>query len=190
MSAANRRAQKAGKVDAGRDTSARKPLQLKRWIRHNVVKLMRAPGGPSIVALGFSIGIAIEMITLPTFGLAFFLMFPIVYLLRASMAGALVGFVVGKIIFIPIAFISGMIGGWILPDHLRVHIPFLPEFVNKFITINLKLIVGGSINGILLGILFYFPVKYGIAYFTELRRRKRKTKRSSETPPPRTVTEQ
>lgn len=190
MSAANRRVQKAGTVEAGRGKRARKPLHLKRWVRHNFIKLMRAPGGPSIVALGFSIGIAIEMITLPTFGLAFFLMFPIVYMLRASMAGALVGFVVGKIIFIPIAFISGMIGSWILPDHLRVHIPFLPHFVNKFITINLKLIVGGSINGILLGILFYFPVKYGIAYFTERRRKKRKTKRGGETPPSKSVTEQ
>lgn len=186
MSAANRRAQKSGSVQTGR---ARKPLQLKRWFRHKFIMLMRAPGGSSKVALGFSIGIAIEMITLPTFGLAFFLMFPIVYMLRASMAGALSGFVVGKIIFIPIAFISGMIGGWILPDHLRVHIPFLPHFVNKFIAINLKLIVGGSINGIILGLLFYFPVKYGIAFFTERRRKKRKSRRGGETPPSKTVSE-
>jgi uncharacterized protein len=179
MSSANRHPLKAGSAESGR---SRKSLHLKRWFRHKFVMLMRAPGGPSIVALGFSIGIAIEMITLPTFGLAFFLMFPLVYLLRASMAGALVGFVVGKIIFIPIAFISGMIGGLILPEHLRVHIPFLPHFVNKFITINLKLIVGGSINGIILGLLFYFPVKYGIAFFTERRRKKRKSKRSGETP--------
>ncbi|WP_127532332.1 DUF2062 domain-containing protein [Paenibacillus kobensis] len=155
-----------------------KLLRLKRWFKHKFIMLMRAPGGPSKVALGFSIGIAIEMITLPTFGLAFLLMFPLVYMMSASMAGALIGFVFGKIIFIPIAFLSGIVGGWILPDHLQVNISFLPHFINKFIGYNLKLIVGGLINGILLGILFYFPVKQGIAFFAERRKKKRKSKRN------------
>lgn len=152
--------------------------KLKRWFRHKFIMLMRAPGGATKVALGFSIGIAIEMITLPTFGLAFLLMFPLVYMMRASMAGALIGFIFGKIIFIPIAFLSGIVGGWILPSHLHVHISFLPHFINRFIGYNLKLIVGGLINGILLGILFYFPVKLGISFFAERRRKNRKSKRN------------
>lgn len=163
-------------------------LRMKRWFRHKLIMLMRAPGGPAFVALGFSIGMAIEMVTLPTMGLAFFLLFPLVYLFRASMAGALVGFLIGKVIFIPIAFLSGMVGGWILPAHLHMHISFLPYFVNKFLGYNLKLIVGGLINGVLLGILFYFPVKLSIAYFTERRRRKRKGKKA-ETAVPNPVVE-
>ncbi|GFN31630.1 DUF2062 domain-containing protein [Paenibacillus xylaniclasticus] len=170
------------------DVPTNKLVGLKRWFKHKFIKLMRAPGGSAKVALGFSIGIAIEMITLPTFGLAFLLMFPLVYLMKASMAGALSGFVFGKIIFIPIAFLSGIVGGWILPDHLQVDISFLPQFVNKFIEYNLKLIVGGFINGTLLGILFYFPVRYGIAFFTERRRKKRKLKRK-DTPTANPVTE-
>ncbi|MWC26852.1 DUF2062 domain-containing protein [Paenibacillus sp. MMS18-CY102] len=170
--------ERGGRRKAGNGTPGRKPLQLKRWFRHKLLMLLRAPGGAAFVALGFSIGMAIEMVTLPTMGLAFFLLFPLVYVFRASMAGALIGFLIGKIIFIPIAFLSGIVGGWILPAHLHVHISFLPHFVNKFIGYNLKLIVGGLINGILLGILFYFPVRQSITFFTERRRKKRKERRA------------
>lgn len=97
------------------------------------------------------------MFTLPTYGLAFFLIFPLIYWLRASFAGALVGFVFGKVIFIPVAFVNSMVGGAVLPDHLRFRIPFLPHWLNHALLVNLKLIVGGVIDGVLLGALFYFP---------------------------------
>jgi uncharacterized protein (DUF2062 family) len=149
-----------------------------RWLKLKYFELMRAPGGPSCVALGFAIGIAIEMFTLPTYGLAFFLIFPLVYWLRASLAGALIGFVFGKVIFIPIAFINNMVGGWVLPSHFRLDLHFLPHWLNHILTVNLKLIVGGIIDGILLGFLFYFPVKYAIRYVADKRRDRRKQRRT------------
>ncbi|GGD74639.1 hypothetical protein GCM10010911_35680 [Paenibacillus nasutitermitis] len=129
------------------------------------------------MALGFSIGMAVEMFTLPTYGLAFFLIFPLIYWLRASFAGALIGFVVGKIIFIPVAFVNNMVGGWVLPNRIRVDIQFLPQWLNHALLMNLKLIVGGIIDGIVLGLIFYFPVKLALAYFAHKRREKRKLKR-------------
>lgn len=158
-------------------STARKPRSIKRWLKLKYTQLMRAPGGPSFVALGFSIGMAVEMFTLPTYGLAFFLIFPLVYWLRASIAGALVGFVVGKIIFIPVAFINSMVGGWVLPDHLRIHFHFLPHWLNHILFMNLKLVVGGIIDGVVLGALFYLPVKLTIQYVAEKRREKRKLRR-------------
>ncbi|WP_246627956.1 DUF2062 domain-containing protein [Paenibacillus oenotherae] len=154
--------------------SKRKPRSMKRWLKLKYTELMRAPGGPSFVALGFAIGIAIEMFTLPTYGLAFFLIFPLVYWLRASLAGALIGFVVGKLIYIPVAFINTMVGGWVLSDKLEPHIPFAPNWLDHMLLVNLKLIVGGMIDGVLLGFLFYFPVRYGIHYMAEKRREKRR----------------
>lgn len=158
-------------------TTPRKPRSIKRWLKYKYTQLMRAPGGPSIVALGFSIGIFVEMFTLPTYGLAFFLIFPLIYLMRASFAGALVGFVFGKIIFLPVAFVNSMIGGLVLPDHMRVHISFLPHWLNHILLMNLKLIVGGIIDGFLLGLLFYFPVRLAIQYMADKRKEKRKLRR-------------
>ena len=158
--------------------ASRKPRSIKRWLKLKYTELLRAPGGPSFVALGFSIGMAVEMFTLPTYGLAFFLIFPLIYWLRASFAGALIGFVVGKIIFIPVAFVNNMVGGWVLPHRVRINFHFLPHWLNHALLMNLKLIVGGIIDGILLGIIFYFPVKYALKYFANKRREKRKLKRA------------
>ncbi|QHT60073.1 DUF2062 domain-containing protein [Paenibacillus lycopersici] len=165
-------------------SASRKPRSIKRWLKYKYTQLMRAPGGPSIVALGFSIGIFIEMFTLPTYGLAFFLIFPLIYLFRASFAGALVGFVFGKIIFLPVAFINSKVGGAVLPHHLRVHISFLPHWLNHALMLNLKLIVGGVIDGLVLGAIFYFPVRLMIKYMADKRKEKRKLRRlSTETKP-------
>lgn len=158
--------------------SLKKPRNIKRWLKLKYTELMRAPGGPSFVALGFAIGIAIEMITLPTYGLAFFLIFPLVYWLRASLTGALIGFVAGKIIYLPIAFVNTIVGGWILSDKLNPHIPYAPHWLDHALLVNMKLIVGGTIDGLLLGFLFYFPVRFAIHYMAEKRREKRRLKRS------------
>ena len=57
----------------------------KRWFKYKYILLLRAKGGPSKVARGFSVGLFVEMFTLPTFGFAFVLIFPLVYLLRANL---------------------------------------------------------------------------------------------------------
>ncbi|OPA76687.1 hypothetical protein BVG16_16065 [Paenibacillus selenitireducens] len=150
---------------------------MKRWLKYKYLMLIRARGGGAKVAKGFSIGIAIEMFTLPTAGLAFFFIFPLVYLLRASFASALIGFVFGKIIYIPFSFLNGMVGGMLLPKHVHIHIPYVPEWINRFMMYNLKLIVGGIVDGILLGLILYLPVKWLIDYVGNKRKEKRKTRR-------------
>ncbi|MFD2613661.1 DUF2062 domain-containing protein [Paenibacillus gansuensis] len=154
-------------------------MQMMRWFKYKYLMLLRAKGGPAMVATGFSIGIAVEMFTLPTFGLAFFLIFPLNYLLRGSLAGALIGFVIGKVIYIPIAFMNSKVGGMIVPKHLEADIAFLPQWIEKLLFVNLKLIVGGMIVGAVMGILLYFPVRWLLQYFTHRRKEKRKHRKAT-----------
>jgi uncharacterized protein len=157
---------------------------IRRWIKYKYLLLFRAKGGAAKVAIGFAIGLAIEMFTLPTLGLAFFLIFPLVYMFRASLAGALIGFVFGKIIYIPMAFFNNKVGGWIVPNHFKhwIHfnhwIDFLPHWLKKMLYMNIKLIVGGMIDGVLLGILFYFPIKWLLEFYTAKRTEKRRLRRA------------
>nr|WP_240041331.1 DUF2062 domain-containing protein [Paenibacillus ginsengarvi] len=148
-----------------------------RWFKYKYLQLSRAKGGAAKVAAGFSIGLAVEMFTLPTFGLAFFLIFPLVYLFRASLAGALIGFVFGKIIYIPVAFLNAKVGGFILPDHLGNWISLLPHWLRKMIYMNAKLIVGGMVNGTAMALLLYFPLKQLLGLFTARRSEKRRLRR-------------
>ncbi|WP_211246743.1 DUF2062 domain-containing protein [Cohnella pontilimi] len=150
---------------------------IRRWIRYKYTLLMRTKGGASRVAMGFAIGIAVEMFTLPTFGFAFLLIFPLVYVLKGNLPAALIGFVFGKIIYIPMAFLNAMVGGWILPHHFTLHIPFLYDWVNRVLSASLKLIVGGMINGTILGALLYFPIKISLEKYQEKRREKRRLRR-------------
>jgi uncharacterized protein (DUF2062 family) len=151
--------------------------KFKRWLRFKYIGLIRAKGGASMVAMGFAIGLAIEMFTLPTFGFAFLLIFPLVYLLKGNLPAALIGFVFGKVIYIPMAFLNAIVGGWVLPPHFTVHLPFLYEWVNRTLTTSLKLIVGGMIDGALLGALFYYPIKMSLDALKAKRREKRRLKR-------------
>ncbi|MFK7693580.1 DUF2062 domain-containing protein [Paenibacillus sp. HJGM_3] len=153
---------------------------IRRWIKLKYLLLFRAKGGAAKVALGFAIGLAVEMFTLPTFGLAFFLIFPLAYLFRASLAAALIGFVFGKVIYIPMALINNKVGGWLVPDHFRDWIQFLPHWLKRMLYMNIKLIVGGIVNGALLGTLFYFPLKKLLEYYTEKRTEKRRLRRAQQ----------
>jgi uncharacterized protein len=157
---------------------------LRRWVKYKYLLLMRAKGGASRVAMGFAIGLAVEMFTLPTFGFAFLLIFPLVYVLKGNLPAALIGFVFGKIIYLPMAFLNAMVGGWMLPHHFHVHIPFLYHWVNRLISASLKLIIGGMINGAILGALLYFPIKISLEKYKNRRREKRKLKKRArlETP--------
>jgi uncharacterized protein (DUF2062 family) len=161
--------------------------QLKRWAKYKYLQLLRAKGGPSIVAKGFSIGLAIEMFTLPTAGLAFLLIFPFVYLFRASLPAALIGFLFGKIIYLPMLFFNRMVGSWIVPDHVLRGVHTHSRWLNKLIHIvrdALDLIVGGMVVGTILGILLYFPLRKLLAIYMERRlekRRHRKSHAESET---------
>ncbi|TNJ61963.1 DUF2062 domain-containing protein [Paenibacillus hemerocallicola] len=148
-----------------------------RWFKYKYLLLSRAKGGAAKVAAGFSIGLAVEMFTLPTFGLAFFLIFPLVYIFRANFAGALIGFVFGKIIYIPLAFVNAKVGGLIVPDRFNEWISFLPYWIEKMLYVNAKLIVGGIVDGTLIALLLYFPLKQLLQLFTSKRSEKRRVRR-------------
>ncbi|KIL35999.1 hypothetical protein SD71_11790 [Cohnella kolymensis] len=152
---------------------------LRRWLKYKYLMLIRAKGGASMVAMGFAIGLAVEMFTLPTLGFAFLLILPLAYLLRGNFAAALIGFVFGKLIYIPMMIPNSIVGGWVLPEHLSFHLSFVPEWVDRLLLANVKLIVGGMIDGVALGILFYFPIKYSINAFKNKRRDKRKQRRAT-----------
>lgn len=152
---------------------------MKRWLKYKYLLLLRAKGGSAIVARGFAIGLAIEMFTLPTGGLAFFLIFPLVYLFRASLAGALLGFVFGKIIYIPMAFLNNKVGSLIVPRLHHQDIPFLPHWIERLLFMNLRLIVGGMIVGTILGIVLYFPLKWMLDMYT-VRRKERRRQRQHQ----------
>jgi uncharacterized protein (DUF2062 family) len=150
---------------------------LSRWLKYKYMLLIRAKGGASMVAMGFAIGLAIEMFTLPTLGFAFVLIFPLCYMLRGNMPAALIGFVVGKIIYIPMMYPNTKVGGWLLPKHLTFHLPVVPDWFDHLLVTNLKLIVGGIVDGVILGLIFYFPIKYSINAYKSKRKDKRKLNR-------------
>lgn len=148
-----------------------------RWFKYKYLQLSRAKGGAAKVAAGFSIGLAVEMFTLPTLGLAFFLIFPLVYMFRASLAGALIGFVFGKVIYIPVAFLNAKVGGFILPPRFNEWISVLPHWLEKMLALNAKLIVGGIVNGTLIAVLLYFPLKQLLQLYTAKRTERRRLRR-------------
>lgn len=146
---------------------------MKRWLKYQFLKLVRTRGAVGQVAR-LCIGLAVEMVTLPTAGLAFFLIFPLVYMMRGRLAAALIGFVFGKLIYIPFAVVNERVGHWILPMHWTVHAAALPDWLNRLLTINMNLIVGGMIDGAMLSLLLYIPMKQILLTVQERRRQKRR----------------
>ncbi|MCR8644834.1 DUF2062 domain-containing protein [Paenibacillus sp. N1-5-1-14] len=151
----------------------------KRWFKYKWLQLQRAKNGPAYVAIGFSIGLAVEMFTLPTLGLAFFLIFPLIYMLRGSLVGALIGFVFGKVIYIPMSFLNKIVGAWLVPTSFKFYlVDHLPSFLAGFIRFSLELIVGGMADGLILGIIFYFPVMYMLKTTANRRKEKRRLRKA------------
>lgn len=134
------------------------------------------------MAMGFSVGFFCEMFTLPTYGLAFFLIFPLVYLLRGSLAGALVGFALGKIIYLPLMYVHKAVGGWVLPSHMEMHLPLVGDKFNHMLLLNLKLIVGGIVDGLWIGALLFITVRSVLVYVKAKRKERRRMRRISAAP--------
>jgi uncharacterized protein (DUF2062 family) len=155
----------------------------KRWFRYKYLLLLRAKGGPSMVARGFSIGLFVEMFTLPTAGFAFVLIFPLVYLLRANLPAALIGFVFGKVIYIPFSILNKQVGEYLVPKHFKIYlIHHLPHLLSNIIRSGLDLIVGGMVVGLFLGIIAYFPVVLLLKYHTNRRKEKRRIRKDQLAP--------
>lgn len=149
-----------------------------RWFKYKYLLLLRAKGGAGIVARGFSVGLAIEMFTLPTFGTAALLIIPLVYLLRASLPGALIGFLFGKLVYPLFFFLNKKVGSLVVPKNFGDYIHFLPNWLEKFIKGAVDLIVGGMIVGAALGIVAYFPIKWLLEWYAAKRKEKRKRRKA------------
>ncbi|PLT47186.1 DUF2062 domain-containing protein [Paenibacillus sp. FSL W8-1187] len=150
---------------------------IRRWARFKLLQLLRAPGGPTFVATGFAVGFFCEMFTLPTYGLAFFLIFPLIYVLRGSLAGALVGFVLGKVVYLPLAYLHSVVGGWVLPTRLSFHLPLIGEEINRMLLLNLKLIVGGMVDGLWIGAVLFIAMRSLLLYLAAQRKERRRLRR-------------
>lgn len=159
---------------------------IKRWLKYKYIQLLRAKGGPSKVAMGFSIGLAIEMFTLPTFGLAALLIIPAVYAFRGSLPAALIGFLFGKIIYLPMAFLNRIVGSWIVPSNFLEGVHFHHvRWLNHVIHLldqALDLIVGGMIVGALLGVIAYFPIRKLLEMYMQRRMEKRHQRKHRREP--------
>ncbi|WP_238162609.1 DUF2062 domain-containing protein [Cohnella sp. AR92] len=153
--------------------------KLWRYMKFQYYKLLRAPGGAAVIAMGFAVGLFVEMFNLPTYGTSFLLIFPLNFVLRGSLAAALVGFVFGKIIYVPMSFLNAYVAGAVLPSNFSVQLSFLPGWINRALLLNLKLIVGGVIDGALLALLLYFPIRYSVNAFKRKRKENRKLRRMS-----------
>lgn len=152
-----------------------------RWFKLKFLQLQREKNGASIVARGFAIGLAIEMFTLPTFGLAFLLIFPLVYIMRASLVGALIGFVLGKVIYMPMLFINKAVGRWALSSDVRHYIlSHLPSYLATPLRFSLELIIGGMIVGAVLGIISYFLVLVMLKFAANKRKEKRRLRKEQD----------
>lgn len=154
---------------------------IRRWFKLKYLQLFRAKGGPSKVAIGFGIGLAVEMFTLPTMGLAFFLIFPFAYFARASVPAALIGFVLGKVIYMPMAILNSKVGAMIIPESFFEYLEFLPTLIYEFVHGTLKLIVGGIIVGAALGLISYFPIRYLLEFYQDKRKEKRRLRKEKLT---------
>lgn len=91
---------------------------LKKWgqkLKAEYYKLLHASGSPTMIARGFALGLFIEFLTLPTLGIAFFLLYPLAAWFRTSFSVSLIGFVMGKFL-VPVFFYwSYLVGSKLIP---------------------------------------------------------------------------
>lgn len=150
--------------------------KLYRKLKYQYIKLLRAQGAPSIIARSFSLGIFIEFITLPTLGAAFLLLYPLNLLIRGNFAASLIGFVMGKFV-LPIFFVINLSVGNMLigkkmppPHQVEAASGSLLHMVK---TKGIALFLGSATNGLVMALLCYTLVFYGLLLYRERKKKKR-----------------
>lgn len=144
-----------------------------RKLKMEYYKLLRMKGAPAFVARGFSIGMFIEFITLPTFGLAFLLLFPLTRYFRASLPASLIAFVIGKLI-LPIFMIVNYNIGYVLiakplhGDIIQYSQPWM-QWISWMKEKGLAYFTGSAVMGSIMAVVSYFLV---ITILTLYRRKK------------------
>lgn len=165
-----------------------------RKIKYNYIKLIRSKGAPHIIARSYAVGVFIEFITLPTLGLAFLLMFPIIRWIKGNFAVALIGFTLNKAI-VPIFWVLDYkLGSFIL--NKKITGPLLHEFdlfqlltallhnpvdlIRVFGDLCLIFLVGSSINGFIMAWVWYFVVFNAINFYRRAREKKNYSRLNKE----------
>ncbi|MBW5469658.1 DUF2062 domain-containing protein [Brevibacillus formosus] len=155
-----------------------------RKLKYEYYKVLRMKGAPAFVARGFSLGIFVEFITLPTFGIAFLLLFPLCKLFRASLPAGLVAFVIGKLILPLFILINYNIGyvliGKPLQENLIHQEPGMP-WLHWMKEKGLVYFTGSAIMGLIVALASYFLVLTGLLLY---RRKKLRRSLPEESPTP------
>lgn len=151
--------------------------KLYRKVKYQYLKLLRTTGAPSIIARSFSLGIFIEFITLPTLGVAFLFLYPLNVLLRGNFAASLIGFVTGKFV-LPVFFMINMSVGNRLINGQTVHVQQMRESAHSSIlelvkTKGTAFFLGSVTTGLVMAILCYTLVFYGLIFYRDRKKKKR-----------------
>ncbi|MEJ8546794.1 DUF2062 domain-containing protein [Brevibacillus borstelensis] len=147
-----------------------------RKMKYEYYKLIRMKGAPSFVARGFSVGIFVEFITLPTFGLAFLLLFPLVKLFRCSLPAGLIGFVIGKMVLPIFMVLNYRLGYSIVGKPLQEHLEHNNESIGGWLVWmkekGLAYFTGSAVMGLIVAIGSYFLVYSALQWYRRKRARR------------------
>ncbi|RXT02872.1 DUF2062 domain-containing protein [Ammoniphilus sp. CFH 90114] len=142
--------------------------KLTRIIRLQYLKLIRAQGATSLIARSFAIGLFIEFITLPTMGLAFLMLFPLIKWFRGSFPVSLIGFTLGKLIVPFFLVLNYKVGAMLFNQQgaLMMESFFTLDSIKEH---GLVFLTGSALDGLGMAI-----VCYGLVYAGLVMYRKRK----------------
>jgi uncharacterized protein (DUF2062 family) len=160
-----------------------------RAFKFNITKLLRSPGGAKKVALGFSLGLGLEMLVLSTGSLIYILFVPIVRLAKGSFPASIIGNVIGKLTLLPVILLpfAKSLGKFLFP--LKVHFGHHSSFsfqklihgdFHSLVSVlhgGIHTLIGMSIFGLILGVCSYFIVYHFYEKEKAKRLKKRRNKR-------------
>jgi uncharacterized protein (DUF2062 family) len=143
-----------------------------RKLKYEYYKLIRMKGAPSFIARGFSVGMFIEFITLPTFGAAFLLLFPMTRLFRCSFPASLIGFVIGKII-LPIFMLPNLkVGNMLLGKKPPMEGGGQEGLLHLIKQNGIAYFTGSAVLGVVVAIGSYFVVYAALQWYRKKRARR------------------
>jgi len=119
----------------------------------------------------------VEFITLPTFGLAFFLLFPLIKLFRGVFSVALIGFIMGKLI-LPVFMVLNygvgekLLGEPAVADEISQNVEqsFFMHYIGQK---GLAYLLGSFVNGCIMAVVCYLLVTYALTMYRKSKDKKR-----------------
>jgi uncharacterized protein (DUF2062 family) len=157
--------------------------KLIRKAKFEYFKLIRMKGAASFIARGFSVGIFIEFITLPTFGLAFILLYPMNLLFRSSFSASLIGFVIGKLVLPIFMFLNFRLGNTIIGKPLQEHMQHNNESWRSWLAWmkqnGIAYFTGSAVMGVIVAFGSYFLVYASLQWYRNKRARRRLAQQNS-----------